>query len=267
MDRISGINIPENRVSRFIRAMNRSFDVQSQADRATMNIYEDIGPFGVSASDIRAELDMLNGVKNIDLKINSPGGDVFDGIAIYNDLVEHPANINVKINGMAASAASVIAMAGDSIEMAENAFMMIHNAWAIALGDRQTMTEMAEMLGKIDGSLVKTYAARTGNEAEKVEEWMNAETWFTAEEAKDSGFIDRVTGEESPKALFDLSVYNNVPGRLKRQIEAGLREVGYSQREAKAAIKEGFPQRDAGGEHREGETILSRFAERLLNNQ
>jgi len=266
MEKITGITLPENRGTRFFRAMNRSFDVKSASEKATISIYEDIGMFGISASDMRRELDALSSMKEIDLRINSPGGDVFDGIAIYNDLVEHPAKINVKVTGMAASAASVIAMAGDTVEMAENSFLMIHNAWALSIGDKQTMDEMSEMLGKIDGSLVKTYANRTGNKADQVEEWMNAETWFTANEAKDNGFIDSVTGEEKAQALFDLSIYNNVPGRLKREIEAGLREAGYSQREAKAAIKDGFPQRDAGGKHRDGDdqpTLLQAFTERL----
>jgi len=263
MNRINGVTLPENRSSRYFRAMNRSFDVSAKEDSATITIYEDIGMFGITASDMRRELDALSNTKNIELRINSPGGDVFDGIAIFNDLIEHPANIHVKISSLAASAAAVIAMAGDSVEMAKNAFLMIHNAWALAIGDKQTMNEMSDMLGKIDNALLDTFAGRTGNNKDDIEKWMNEETWFTAEEAKQNGFIDTVTGDEKAQALFDLSIYNNVPGRLKRQIEAGLRDAGFTQREAKAAVVEGFPQRDVVSGHRDDEDILAQFLERI----
>lgn len=251
MDKITGIDYPRNRAPHCFRAINRSFDVTNQSDRAVVSIYEDIGPFGITAADFRRELDAVASKKQIELRINSPGGDVFDGIAIYNDLLDHPAKINVKITSLAASAASVIAMAGDKIEMSDNAFMMIHNAWALAIGDKQTMHETADMLNMIDGSLLGVYGKRTGIEDKQIAKWMDNESWFSADEAKEHGFIDDVAGEEKAKALFDLSVYNNVPVQLKRQIEAGLRDAGYSKKEAKAALHDGFQQRDAVSGHRD----------------
>lgn len=257
MQRIEGIS-PVARKPIMFRAMNRSFDVQAKDETAVISIYEDIGYFGVTAQDMRRQLDAIT-APNIELRINSPGGDVFDGIAIYNDLLEHPAKVSVKITGLAASAASLIALAGDEVHMAENAFYMIHNAWAIALGNRHTMQEMHDMLSRIDASLIQTYMARSGNDQDQIMQWMDEETWFSAEEAKDAGFVTAISKTENPKALFDLSAYSNVPGRLKRQIEAGLRDAGFSHREAKAAMSEGFPQRDAGSKPRDGDAVPTNY--------
>ena len=253
MKRIDGIKPVARRNIEF-RALNRGFEVQAREDVAVISIYEEIGYWGVTADNMRRQLDSID-AKEIELRLNSPGGDVFDGIAIYNDLLSHPASVKVKISGLAASAASLIAMAGDTIEMADTAFLMIHNAWAVAMGDHQVMAEMQEMLRKVDGSLARTYQLRTGASEDEVREWMDAETWFSAEEAKDAKFIDQIINAEQPKALFDLSMYARVPGKLKRQIEAGLRDAGLSQREAKAAISEGFPQRDAGSKTRDGSVV------------
>ena len=117
-----------------------------------IDLYDEIGMFGVTAKDFRERLKATNG-GDILLRINSPGGDVFDGIAIYNDLLAHPGSVTVHITGVAASAASIIAMAGRKIVMSENAFQMIHNAWGIAIGDRHTHADAAALLGKIDSAL------------------------------------------------------------------------------------------------------------------
>lgn len=242
-------NLPTARQQFFNRSLSNGFEISNVDRELTLNVYDEIGLFGVSAADMRRTLDGFSG-DSITLNINSPGGDVFDGIAIYNDLVAHDATVNVRVTGLAASAASLIAMAGDSIEIAENGFLMIHNAWALVVGNRNDMTEFAKTLEQIDGALARTYARRTGGSVDEMAALMDAETWLAGDDAVERGFADKLLSEgESAKALFDLSAYARVPGSLKRQIEAGLRDEGFSNREAKAAAAEGFhilSQRDAG---------------------
>lgn len=167
----------------------------------------------------RAALDQID-TKNIVLNLNSPGGDVFDGIAIFNDLVAHPANVVVRVNGLAASAASLIAMAGDEIEIAENAFFMIHNAWAIAIGDTRELTARAKLLKTIDGKLAETYANRTNQAVADIRQQMDDETWLTAEDAVEQGFADKLIAkdddEADARASFDLAPFRNVPRALSR---------------------------------------------------
>jgi ATP-dependent Clp protease, protease subunit len=139
----------------------------------------------------------------IHLRINSPGGSVFGARAIETALREHKAKVVVHIDGLAASAATFIAMAGDEVVMSPGAMFMIHNAWTYAWGNANDLTETAALLAKIDGTLVSTYAKRSGQEPEQIADWMAAETWFTAEEAKEAGLIDRIaedTTEANAKA-------------------------------------------------------------------
>lgn len=131
------------------------------------------------------------------VRINSPGGDVFDGFAIYNLLKQHPARIKVKVDGLAASAASVVAMAGDEIEIADNALMMIHNPWTMAVGDAETMIETAALLEKVKGSIVTTYKARAKLSEDEIVALMNSETWFDAGGAIEAGLADRTAGEKA----------------------------------------------------------------------
>lgn len=258
------------------RAIGGRYTVRAEHERAEITLYDEIGFFGVSASDIRRELDEID-ASEILLRINSPGGNVFDGIAIYNDLLEHPARVSVEITGIAASIASIIAMAGDDIAIAENGFMMIHNAWTIALGDQHDMRAVAEVLARIDGSLAATYAARSGTAAEDVAKMMDEETWLTAAEAVEEKFADRSFGrtddeDASAAALFDLSAFTHPPAALKRQTEDGLRRAGFSKRAARDAVAAGFKdsprceaadraiRRDAGA----GEAVLLQGADALV---
>lgn len=238
------IDLPKNAQrgrQRFFARVNKSFDGAAQEIRndANINIYDEISPWGITALDVRAALDKID-ASNINVNIHSPGGDVFAGIAIHNDLRSHPATINVKVTGLAASAASLIAMAGDTIEMADNSFMMIHNAWALAIGDRNEFEKMVETLGAIDATLARTYASRAGQDVADVAEFMDAETWFSAEQAVERGFADTIAEDAQVDALFDLSAFNGVPAALKRNIENGLRDAGYSRRQSVAAIATGF---------------------------
>lgn len=199
----------------FARSTGVRFDLRAETDKtAEIDLYDEIGFWGVTAKDFRAKLKEVEN-RDITLKINSPGGDVFDGIAMFNDLLAHNGRVKVEITGLAASAASIVAMAGDEIVMGENAFMMIHNAWAVLIGDRHDMRDFAGTLEKIDGALAKTYANRTGLGIRTISQMMDDETWLTAAEAKEKGFADSVGAKTEAKAAFDLSVYAKTPDALK----------------------------------------------------
>jgi ATP-dependent Clp protease, protease subunit len=177
-------------------------------------IYSDIGPEewgGVSAKAIKAQLDTMNDAGEITVRINSPGGDVFDGFAIYNLLSQHPAKVNVKVDGWAASAASVIAMAGDSVEMAANALMMIHNPWTLAIGDAEAMLKTAALLEQIKGSIVTTYKAKVGMSEEEISALMDAETWFDAQGAMDAGLATAIVGKTEKVKNIEKAWIRNAP--------------------------------------------------------
>lgn len=225
---------------------------------ADVFIYDEIGYFGISADSFVKELSALK-VDRINLRLNTPGGSVFDGFAIYNALVMHKAEVVTHIDGLAASIGSVIALAGDEVNIAQNAFFMIHNPHAIVMGESRDMRQMAEVLDKLAGSILKTYTDRNGKSAEEMQALMDAETWLTADEAKEAGFVDNVTNRRTEKAQFDLSAYARAPKELldeanhnmptERELEAALREAGgLSRAAAKAVVKKGYQaltQRDA----------------------
>ena len=146
----------------------------------------------------------------IHLRINSPGGAVFGARAIEQALREHPANIIAHIDGLAASAATFVAMAADQVVMNKGALFMIHKAWTFAYGNSDELVATADLLDKIDGTLVQTYADRTKQDPKTIEEWMAAETWFTADEAV--VFADSIA-EDAPKAqaAWNLSAYGKAP--------------------------------------------------------
>lgn len=194
-----------------------SIKAQAESDQADVLIYDYIGWGGVTAADFAKAITAIT-AKTINVRINTPGGDVFDGLAIFNSLKAHGAQIHVKVDGIAASIGSIIAMAGHSITMGESAFMMIHNPWALSIGNAADMREMAAILDKIGGSLADIYARRAKITKEQAQSWMDAETWFTAEEATAAGLADAVQGggESSAQnqARFDLSGYLHPPKAL-----------------------------------------------------
>lgn len=204
--------------------------------KAEILIYDVIGTDwfgeGVNAKRIKAALDEIGAVEDITVRINSPGGDVFDGIAIYNLLEQHSAQIHVQVDGYAASAASLIAMAGDLITMGQGSMMMIHNPWTIAVGDANAMRKVGDTLEKIGGQLVDIYAARSGMAADKVKPLMDDETWLTAADAVASGFADEqatappaedATSEENAAAEWKrvLSAFKKTPQQLMDSLAAG----------------------------------------------
>ena len=179
--------------------------------RAKVSIYDAIGGwFGIRAADFVREVQALD-VDEIELHLNSPGGSVWDGIAIMNTLRSHKASVQVIVDGIAASIASTIAMAGDEIVMARGAQMMIHDPSAVCLGTAEDMTKAAEILNKSAGNLAAIYAARAGGDAADWRQAMLAETWYDADEAVAAGLADRsedVPDDAKATATFDLSMFH-----------------------------------------------------------
>jgi ATP-dependent Clp endopeptidase proteolytic subunit ClpP len=179
---------------------------------AQVHIYDEIGYWGITASDFVRELSALN-VTEIDLHLNSPGGEIFDGIAICNALRSHPATVTTYVDGLAASIASVIAMAGDRIVMAPNSQLMIHDGSGLCIGNAADMRQMAELLDRQSNNIAEVYAARAGGTVEDWRALMEAETWYTAEEAVTAGLADEVasarslTDDNSPENSWDLSIF------------------------------------------------------------
>jgi ATP-dependent Clp endopeptidase proteolytic subunit ClpP len=159
---------------------------------AEIAIYDEIGGWGVTAAEFKRELSGYGELSQINVHIHSPGGDVFDGMAIYNLLAQHPARVEVVIDGLAASMGSVIAMAGDHITMPENAMMMIHRPWSGSMGDADELRRTADLLDKVETNLVSAYTKKSGLSDEEVREMLAAETWFTGSEAVERGFADMI---------------------------------------------------------------------------
>ena len=158
---------------------------------AEISIYDAIGSFDVNAKQFVDELKDIN-ADTINLRINSPGGSVIDGNAMFNALQRHPAKVITHIDGLAASMASVIAMAGDEVHMADNALLMIHNPWTFSMGDADELRADADLLDKMSASILSAYG-RSQYEAEEIKDLMDAETWFTAQEAFDAGLVDHIS--------------------------------------------------------------------------
>ena len=186
----------------------------AQGSRTEVVIYDEIGAYGVTAKGFLAELGALPDGVPIDLRLNSPGGSVFDAVAIYNALQRHEGEITVWIDGIAASAASYVAMAGDEIVMPENAFLMIHNPSGLVMGTAAEMREMAETMDKIAGSIIRGYAARSGRSEEEIAALMAAETWFDAEAAIEAGLATRMVEPVRIAANFDIASFHNAPSAL-----------------------------------------------------
>lgn len=179
---------------------------------------------GVTAKKVAAQLRAIAGP--VEVQINSPGGDMFEGIAIYNVLREHPYDVTVKVMGMAASAASIIAMAGDTVEIGAASFLMIHNCWVLAMGNRHDMRETADFLEPFDAAMVDVYAARSGQKAEDIAKWMDAETFMSGSQAIERGFADallaadKITTDEKAQAS-DRQV-NELRAMELQLVSAGL---------------------------------------------
>ncbi len=185
------------------------FEVRNSVDEATILLYDAIGVDwmgeGVTAKRFIDQLDALGKVPVLNLHINSPGGVISDGMAIYNALVRHPARVNIHIDGLAASTAGWIAMAGDEINMAENALFMMHNAQAMCMGDKNEMTKAAGVLDKHDETIALTFARRTNRKADTFAKMMADETWFSAKDALAAKLIDKITPAKKDSNRINLA--------------------------------------------------------------
>lgn len=194
-------------------------------------IGEDFWGEGVTAKRIAAALRYI-GDKDVVVNINSPGGDVFEGLAIYNLLREHPGAVTVKVLGLAASAASIIAMAGDEVQVARAGFLMIHNTWVYASGNRHALRDIADTLEPFDAALAGIYSVRSGISEAEIATMLDKETWIGGAEAVEKGFADgplpsdAVKEEKDPKAS------------ALRRIDNTLREAGWSRSDVRSALKE-----------------------------
>lgn len=198
------------------------FRMQAKEDQtADIYIYDEIGGWGISARRFTEDLLSLGNLSHINLHIHSPGGEVFDGIAIYNQLKNHSATITVYIDGLAASMASVIAMVGDTVIMPKNAMMMIHKPWGVSWGDANDMREYADLLDKLENVLIPAYVAKTGKTTEEITAMLEQETWLDGDECVEHGFADKVI--EPVKAMASLTSkrieeFSSMPSAIKNQI-------------------------------------------------
>lgn len=217
-------------------------------DPATISLYDVIGEDwfsgdGWTAKRMAGVLRAI-GARDVTVNINSPGGDMFEGLAIYNLLREHPAKVTVRVMGIAASAASVIAMAGDEVLMGAGTFLMIHNAWGVVIGNRNDMRAAADIFEKFDASMADIYVARTGQKAAAIAEMMDAETYITAKEAVSGGFADAVTDLPAASASAGLSPEL----AAKRRVEALLAKQGVPRSERRSMLRELSGTHDAAGD-------------------
>lgn len=202
-------------------------------DANSISIYDQIGESwdgtGMTAKRMAGILRSI-GDKDIAVNINSPGGDFFEGVAIYNMLRQHKAKVTVNVLGLAASAASIIAMAGDDINMGEGSFLMIHNAWCMAIGNRHDMLAASEQLAPFDAAMADVYAARSGKTVDEAAALMDAESWIGAELAIAQGFATGMLAQD------DIAQDKKTSASTVRKIEAALLATGMPRSAAQKTI-------------------------------
>ena len=225
---------------------NTWYDIQASNETTEIKIFDVIGwPF-IEAFDFCSDLDKIN-TKNIKVNINSPGGDVFDGIAIYNALLDHQAHVTTYVSGLAASMASIIAMAGAERQIARSAFMMVHSPWAFSMGNADEMEKEAKILRKIENTMADVYALKTGKNQTQMLQVMKDETWYTGQESVDAGFSEKICfdDKDQKQAKFDLSMFSRAPAvageTTKRQIERVLtQDAGLTRSQARELMQNGY---------------------------
>jgi ATP-dependent Clp protease protease subunit len=190
---------------------------------------------GVTVNRIDAALRKIGSGNPVEVHINSPGGDMFEGIAIYNRLREHDGEITVKVMGLAASAASIIAMAGDKVLIGAASFLMIHNCWVMAIGNRHDMAETAKFLEPFDSAMATVYSQRTGKTVDEMAKLMDNETWLNGSAAVEQGFADELL----PSDAIAEDEQQTEDGRelnALRQAEISLCKAGHSRTAARAML-------------------------------
>lgn len=211
------------------------------ATEAEIFLYDEIGEWGISARRFAQELKALGPVAKITVRINSPGGQIFDGFAIYHLLKRHSAHVVVTIDSLAASMASVVAMAGDEVRIAATAMLMIHDPLAGEYGDADDLRDMADLLDQLKASIVGAYVARTGLDADKVGQLMADETWLTAEQAVALGFASAIDEPLAVTACVDPARYHKTPTQFLSQ-KSKEPSMSEPQPATYAELKAAFPQ-------------------------
>lgn len=206
----------------------RNLRIENKDIEADVYLYDVIDEnYGVSAIAFNKELTALKG-KKVNLRINSPGGEVFAGRAMVSAILNH-GNVIAYIDGLAASAASYVAMSAKEVHMADGAMIMLHNAWSLALGNKTDMRNTADLLEKIDATIVNDYKKKTNLDEAEIIAMMDAETWLTAAEALDKCFVDSIFNGAKVDNHWDLTAYNNAPVIVEKTkeelIENNLREA------------------------------------------
>ncbi|EKY3164814.1 Clp protease ClpP [Cronobacter sakazakii] len=185
---------------------------------------------GVTASRIAGALRSLNGA-DVTVNINSPGGDMFEGLAIYNLLREYEGKVTVKVLGLAASAASIIAMAGDDVQIGRGAFLMIHNCWVYAMGNRHDLAQIAADMAPFDKAMSDIYQARSGLDAETVDRMMDGETYIGGSEAVEKGFADSLLSAD------EIADDDESPAAALRKLDALLAKANTPRSERRKLLK------------------------------
>lgn len=202
----------------------------------TITIFDVIGADywtgeGVTAKRIAGALRAI-GEKDVTVLMNSPGGDMFEGLAIYNLLREHKGEVTMKVLGLAASAASVITMAGDNIQVARAGFLMVHNAWILAAGNRHDFREYADYLEPFDRSMADLYSARTGIEFKSMQKIMDAESWIGGSDAVEQGFADSLLPSDQ------IEIDENSKAKAEIRLEIALAKAGMPRTERRKLLAE-----------------------------
>jgi len=232
----------------------RWFSVRAAADGAEVSIFDEVGLWGVTVADFKKELDAVKDSPAITLYLNSVGGSVFDGMALYNLLLPLKDRLTVRVLGLAASIASIIALAGKRLIMADGAYLMIHNPVAGTIGSAEELRKTAELLDKIRDQMADLYSAKSRKSRREVRRLMDEETWFTAEEAVEAGFADEVDRgaaalaargdlsrfQHAPRAVIERITMRKFPPATARDFERHLRDTGYSRTEAMRIVAGGF---------------------------
>nr|CCA79061.1 phage-related Clp protease [blood disease bacterium R229] len=207
---------------------SKAFEVRAEdgADEVSIFLYDVIDPYwGVGAEAFAKALASIT-AGTIHLRVNSPGGDVFEARAMVAAIGAHSAKVIAHIDGLAASAATYVAMAADEVRIADGAFMMIHQAWTFSMGNAADLRAQADLLDKVDASIVADYARKTGKDAGQIAQWMADETWFTSAEAVENGFADTVVqndkGSSATQNRWTLAAYQKVPKALTAPPEPDL---------------------------------------------
>ena len=209
-------------------AASQSIRVDASADVAHIYVHDVIDQWwGASAEQIIKALAQADG-KDVHLHINSPGGDVFESLAMASAIAGYSGKVTAIVEGLAASAATRLALSASEVQMTEGGLFMVHNSWTMAWGNKSELRSTADLLEKVDAGIVGDYARKTGASTEQVKAWMDAETWFTAEEAKAAGFIDSILPASqsgaSNSAGWNLSAYANAP-KSQNKPEPGANEI------------------------------------------